>query len=169
MGTERDSFDARAITRPDRSLLTYYAVIALLTGPAFPFVLLPLWFKYHTLRYAIDDEGVSMAWGILFRREILLTYRRIQDIHVRRNVVQRWFGLAAVAVQTASGTAGAEMTIEGVLEPEKLRDFLYGKMRGARGDDDQGPPATVSADDDALALLREIRDELRRLGRGAGS
>jgi len=106
-----------------------------------------------------------MAWGVLFRREILLTYRRIQDIHVRRNIVHRWLGLAAVSVQTASGTAGAEMTIEGVLEPEKLRDWLYSKMRGAWG---EAEPAPGKPADEALALLREIRDELRALRTSKG-
>ncbi len=91
----------------------------------FPFVILPLYFKYHTLRYRFDDKGIAMTYGILFRRETYLTYRRIQDIHVTRNFVQRWLGLASVAVQTASGSSGAEMTIEGIHEPERLRDFLY--------------------------------------------
>ena len=88
-----------------------------------PFVFLLLYFKYHTLKYAFDDKGVSMSWGILFHREIYLTYRRIQDIHVTRNIFHRWLGLAAVSVQTASGSAGAEMTIEGIRNPEALRDF----------------------------------------------
>lgn len=75
-----------------------------------------------------------MTYGILFRREIYLTHRRIQDIHVTRNFVQRWLGLATVVVSTASGSSGAEMTmtIEGIREPEELRDFLYRQMRGAR-------------------------------------
>ena len=105
--------------------------------------------------------------GILFRREIQLTYRRIQDIHVTRNILQRWMGLANVAIQTASGSAGAEMIIEGVLEADALRDFLYEKMRGARGDDEQTwdvPSDAVGApDDEALVLLRQIRDEIRAL------
>ena len=115
-------------------------------------------------RYRIDAEGVTMSWGYLFRREILLTYRRIQDIHVRRNLIHRWLGLAAVALQTASGTAGAEMTIEGVLEPDRLRDFLYEQMRGARGEGpaEDGTEAETTPDDEALALLREIRDLLHQ-------
>src|SRR5262245_5340948 len=126
------TFDARTITRPDPSLLNYYIVMSVLSTVAFPFVFLPLYFKYHTLRYRFDDEGVSMAWGILFRREVYLTYRRIQDIHVSRNIIQRWMGLATVAVQTASGSSGPQMSIEGVLEVDALRDFLYHKMRGAK-------------------------------------
>ncbi len=161
------SFDLASITRPDRALLTYYILVSLLTTVAFPFVFLPLYFKYHTLEYRLDDEGVFMSWGILFRKQIYLTYRRIQDIHVTRNIFHRWFGLAAVSVQTASGTSGAEMTIEGVRQPELLRDFLYSRMRGVRGEEPGEPRAEAveAPEDEALNLLREIRDALRKLGK----
>ncbi|MCK4873686.1 MAG: PH domain-containing protein [Phycisphaerales bacterium] len=160
-----DSFDPTSITRPDPALLNYYVIAAIASLIAFPFVFTPLYFKYKTLVYKFDDKGVSMSWGLLFKREIYLTYRRIQDIHVTRNFVHRWLGLSSVAIQTASGSAGAEMTIEGITQPEKLRDYLYAQMRGARGETDE--PAATSADepsreDEALTLLCEIRDELRR-------
>ena len=165
--TSDPSFDPTSITRPVPALMTYYLLVAALTLVAFPIVILVLYFKYRSLRYAFDDKGISMSWGILFRQEIYLTYRRIQDIHVSRNLFHRWLGLAAVSVQTASGSAGAEMTIEGVFEPERLRDYLYSQMRGARGEADEAPegdtaPAT-SSDDEALELLRAIRDELKAL------
>ena len=158
-------FDPASITRPDPALLTYYIITALLTLVGFPFVFLPLYFKYHTLKYAFDDKGVSMSWGILFHRQIYLTYRRIQDIHVSRNFIQRWFGLASVAVQTASGSAGAEMSIEGIRNPEVLRDYLYSQMRGAKdgGEEAEADADAPGAGDEALALLKEIRDALRRL------
>lgn len=156
-------FDPAVITRPDTSLLTYYTWVSLLTVLGFPFVYIAYYVKYKTLRYSFDDEGVSMAWGLLFKREITLTYRRIQDIHVKRNLFHRWLGLASVAVQTASGSAGAEMILEGICDPESLRDFLYTKMRGARGDESESAPGAPTHDDEALALLREIRDELAAL------
>jgi putative membrane protein len=161
----RASFDPTTITRPDPALMNYYLLIAALTVVGFPFVIVPLYFKYHTMRYAFDDKGVSMSWGILFRREIYLTYRRIQDIHVTRNLFQRWLGLAEVAVQTASGSSGAEMTIEGIREPERIRDFLYTQMRGARGDGTEvgAASAAEAPPDEALGLLCEIRDALRDL------
>ena len=157
-----DPFNPRRIERPDSSLLKYYVLISLLTGPGFMVMFWPLLFKYETLRYRFDDDGMSMSWGVLFRHEVNLTYRRIQDIHVTRNLLQRWLGLATVSIQTASGSASPEMSIEGILEPEKLRDFLYSRMRGARGtgegrDHEQRPPQ-----DEALELLREIRDLLRK-------
>lgn len=162
------------ITRPAPILMWYYVICALLTFVGAPFVILPLWFKYETLRYKFDEKGVSMSWGILFRRETLLTYRRIQDIHLTRNILQRWLGLATVSVQTASGSASAEMSIEGILEAEALRDFLYAKMRGAKGLDehDEHPPTTVGTPggNETLQVLCEIRDAMKTLaerGRGA--
>jgi membrane protein YdbS with pleckstrin-like domain len=117
---------------PHRNLLVYYVLSSLLLGPAFLFILIPRYFRYITLRYDIDSEGIRMRWGILFRREVSLTYARIQDIHLASNVVERWLGLGRIQLQTASGNAAAEMTIEGVREFEELRDFLYDRMRGAR-------------------------------------
>jgi putative membrane protein len=163
MTTPGAQFDPAAITRPDRRLLWYYTLLAVCSGPAFPFVFLPLFFKYETLKYRFDDSGISMSWGILFRREIYLTYRRIQDIHLTRNIVQRWLGLATVAVQTASGSATPEISIDGILQADQLRDYLYARMRGARGEP-EGPdkePAGQDRDGEAVALLREIRDALR--------
>ena len=154
-------FDPTEIERPDSSLLKYYVVMALLSGPGVIVAFWPLFFKYETLKYRFDDDGMSMSWGVLFRHEIYLTYRRIQDIHLTRNILQRWLGLATVSIQTASGSASPEMNIEGIPEAEKLRDYLYAKMRGARGHDEHAAGGEFSHDE-ALQLLREIRDLLRK-------
>ena len=158
------AFQADQVTRPAPVLLWYYALCSLALGPLFPVAFIPLLCKYVTLRYRFDDSGIAMQWGVLFRREIYLTYRRIQDIHLTRNLVQRWFGIATVAVQTASGSATPEMSIEGILEAAQLRDYLYAEMRGARGEKIPGEDDTESQEEDeALILLTEIRDSMRRL------
>lgn len=169
-----------ALERPHPSLFRYYLLVSLVAGPFFPVVLAPLYFRYHTLRYRFDNEGVSMRWGVLFRREINLTYARIQDIHLSSNVVERWLGLARVEIQTASGSAKAEMTVEGVREFDEVRDFLYSRMRGTRDREEAwseavrrsapragqstaaGSPETA-ADAELAALLRQVTGELRAL------
>jgi putative membrane protein len=121
-----------AIERPHPQLLKLYLIRAVLTGPGF-IVLMPLlFFRYETMRFRFDAEGVHMRWGILFRRQINLTYARIQDIHLTSGLIQRWLGLADIRIQTASGSAGAEMTIEGLLEFEAVRDFLYAHAWNAK-------------------------------------
>lgn len=168
-------FDPLKIGRPDAKLLTYYLLVSLLTGPGMIITIWPLLFKYITLQYKFDASGVSMRWGVLFRTEIYLTYRRVQDIHLTRNLLQRWLGLATVSIQTASGSAAPEMKIEGILEVEALRDYLYSEMRGAKqggkviaakgkdGGDQVLPDTNFSSNDETLELLTEIRDQLRRI------
>jgi len=164
-----------AIERPDSSLLTYYVGASLVAGPFFPIVLIPLYFRYHTMRYRFSNEGVSMRWGVLFRKEINLTFARIQDIHLTSNFVERWLGLARIQIQTASGSSKAEMTIEGVRQFRALRDFLYARMRGARGmgpaatgapsetASAAGPPVAGDTTDELAATLRQAVAELRAI------
>ncbi|MBX3390237.1 MAG: PH domain-containing protein [Phycisphaeraceae bacterium] len=157
--------DPRSITRPDPALLNYYLVVSLFTLVAFPIVFLVAYIRFKTLRYRFDEDGIWMAWGLLFRKEITLTYRRIQDIHVTRNVVHRWLGLSTIDVQTAAGGTGPQMHIEGVREADGLRDFLYERMRGAKGHLEATPREAEPplATDESLALLRELRGSIDRL------
>jgi putative membrane protein len=181
------------ITRPDPRLLGLYALRTLalcLLGPWFLVALIPLYFKYKTLRYRFDDEGVTTSWGLLWHREIHLTYARVQDIHVSRGLLERWLGLATIHVQTASGNSGAEMSLVGLTDFELIRDFLYSRMRGTEEDHDPAPgkwqragsptssdgserpglaedqrPSGDSPRDEGLALLESILDEVQRLRR----
>lgn len=154
-------FRPDSLTRPDDALLTYYLLCAICTVLGFPFVFLALYIRYRTLRYRLDDEGVSLAVGLLFKKETTLAYRRIQDIHLKRTLFQRWLGISTVEIMTASGSSGAEISLEGVRNGDALRDFLYARMRGARDDDEPQTPA--DAPDEVLELLRDIRDSLRHL------
>ncbi len=151
------------VLRPGANLMVYYALQSLLLGPAFVFALVPLYFRYHTLQYEVDEEGLTARWGILFRREVSLTYARIQDIHLSSNLVERWLGLAKVQVQTASGSAKAELTVEGMPQFEAIRDFLYGRMRGAKDHAPTALPHTAGASDDLAETLREVAAEVRAL------
>ena len=157
-----------AIERPAPKLFTYYLLSSFVLGPLFFILLIPLYFRYHTLRFRFDEEGISMRWGILFRREINLTYARIQDIHLRSNFVERWLSLARIEVQTASGSSGAEMTLEGLLEFEAIRDYLYARMRGSherRSTIARVSAASTRGDSEAMQdlaySLREVAAELR--------
>lgn len=157
--------DLVAIERPHPRLLWLYVIRAVLTGPGFVVLMPLLFFRYETMRFRFDSEGIEMRWGILFRKQVSLTYARIQDIHLTSGLIQRWLGLADLKIQTASGSAGAEMTLEGLLEFEAIRNFLYTRMRGYR-DGNTGtsaaPAHAAGAEDGEVAgLLREAVEELR--------
>jgi len=193
--TNAASADARvlALQRPDPNLLWLYALTSLLGLIAAPIVFVPLYFKYHTLRYRLDGEGVSASWGILFRREVHLTYKRIQDIHVKRNFVERWLGIGTVEVQTASGSSSSELSFEGIREYDALREFLYRRMRGhemaragvgaaraasgvtssaignASGVDSASRAGAIATDAEVVALLRSIQAEIEATRRAIES
>jgi putative membrane protein len=164
----------RQLNRPDPALWKYYIIRAIFTGPGVIASLPYLYFRYHTLEYQFDEEGIHMKVGILFRREVNLTYARIQDIHLRSGLLQRWLGLANVQVQTASGSSGPELIIEGFKQFEAIRDFLYTRMRGYQSQktsvptesqpDGRQQQQTGAAGEagEVLSLLVGIRNELRR-------
>jgi uncharacterized protein len=174
-------FDPNQLPLPSPQLFTYYLLGAIASGP-FVFLTLPaLWFRYQTLKYRFEESGLRMQVGLLFKKETVTAYRRIQDIHMTSNVIQRWLGIASISIQTASGSAMPEIVIEGVTEPEKLRDWLYERLRGTKhpmsADRQTLPSASINTSDGARAdevhaLLTEIRDNLASIaqrGRGAES
>ena len=149
------------ITRPHKNLFWLYFIQSCFGTVLHPIIFLPLYFRYHTLKYRFDEEGVSSSWGILFRREVVLTYARIQDIHLSRNIFERWLGIGTVQIQTAAGSASAELSIEGTEKFEEIRDFLYSRMRGGDRVKPAAPAVAPAAGGEAVALLKEIREDLR--------
>ena len=50
-----------ATDRPHPRLFPYYVLLSFLAGPGMPFLLTYLYFRYHTMRYRFDEQGVSMS------------------------------------------------------------------------------------------------------------
>lgn len=132
MDPKMDHEAIQQINRPHSLLFKSYLLHSVLWGPAFFMPLIWKFFRYQTMRYQFDEEGVTMMWGRFSRQEISVTYRTIQDIHLRSDVIERWLGLARIEIQTASGEAKAELVLEGLLEFEQIRDYLYRRMQLAK-------------------------------------
>lgn len=167
-----DASRVQAITRPEPQLWTLYLIYCVMSNLALPFTILPYYFRYKTLRYRFDDHGVSVSYGLLWRRETYLTYARIQDIHVTRNIFERWLGIGTVKIQTASGSASATESIAGLTAYQDVRNYLYARMRGHRtgssatkapavGSGSVSPALASGGDAGTVAALEGIRDELR--------
>jgi putative membrane protein len=153
-----------AIERPSPELLKLYALRSLLTGPGFIIVFPVLLIRYLTLRYKFDNEGISMRWGFIFRREVNLAYSRIQDIHLSSGLIQRWMKLADIMIQTASGNAAAEMRIEGLHQYDEIRSFLYARMHGSTSSPaSPGLPQSADVFSEILAEIRGARLAMEKL------
>ena len=170
-----DLMAVQEINRPDKKLLTSYIMQSFVWGPAFFFPLITNVIKYQTLAYNFDNDGITMSWGRLTRREVRVNYQAIQDIHLRSNLLERWLGLARLEVQTASGEASAELVIEGIPQYNALRDYLLERMQLNRHKSTVTVTAPVvsqtskptSMDEETLvtltAALHEVAAELRAL------
>ena len=124
--------------------------------PLFPIILMVNWFRYRSLRYRFDDEGVHCSWGVWVRQEVNVSYSRMQDIHLVSGVLQRWLGLADIQIQTASGNSGPELILEGFKNSLEVRDYLDRRMRATH-------PAVPSASRplELSAVLALVADELK--------
>ncbi|MBT2413714.1 PH domain-containing protein [Streptomyces sp. ISL-12] len=116
----------------------------LFAGPAWAaFALLPLaplpwgWAmlerNWRSWRYAERADDLLITRGVLWRKETVVPYGRMQLVEVTSGPVERYFGLASVQLHTAA--AATDATIPGLdpAEAERLRDRLteLGEARSA--------------------------------------
>lgn len=117
-------------------------------------------FQHLRKRWWFDGEAIHLREGWWSLNERSLGVDRIQQVDLREQLVARMFGLALVAVETASGAAGADIEI--VLpehEARRLRAELLRARDSADADQevsrqhghDRPPLAVLSAGDLVLA------------------
>ncbi|MCF6287817.1 MAG: PH domain-containing protein [Proteobacteria bacterium] len=63
------------------------------------FSVLQYWF-YH---YWLTDEKIEIKEGILFKKNRKVPYTRIQNVNVEQNILQRFFKVATLQLESASG------------------------------------------------------------------
>ena len=80
---------------------------------------------HRHLRYRVDDRGVRIRRGVLWRKVISIPTSRVQHTDVSQGPVQRRYELATLTVYTA-GTEGASISLEGLEQTvaRRLRDHL---------------------------------------------
>jgi len=81
--------------------------------------------RYKRRRYRLNDMGLRIRRGLIWRTEISVPYSRIQHTDVSRGPVERWFGLSTLIVHTA-GTENASISLDGLPAPRayRIRDLL---------------------------------------------
>ncbi len=86
----------------------------------------PIDFRHH--RYRVDDLGIEIRRGVIWRRIIYVPRSRVQHIDVSQGPIERRFGLGGVAIYTA-GTEYAMVPLRGITHETALwvRDRLLPK------------------------------------------
>lgn len=143
--------------------------------------------RYDTTWYVLTDRSLRIRRGILTIHETTISFENVQNVEVRQGPLQRFFGIADVIVQTAGGGAsphgkgegGSSQSLhtgvlQGLDDADSVRNQILLRVERTRaaglGDDHPHhvEPATGATRAGALspthlAVLREIRDSVRRM------
>jgi membrane protein YdbS with pleckstrin-like domain len=88
--------------------------------------------RYVRWRYEVGVNELDIAYGIIWRRRIIVPFVRVQDTDTRQGPILRMCGLASVTVSTAAGSH----VIPGLPfeEADALRDRIAEQARLAQED-----------------------------------
>jgi putative membrane protein len=113
---------------------------------------------FRSLRYEIHEEQVVMHVGVITRSVKYVPFRTVTNMTVKRDPLDRLFGIGSLAIQTAgtSGTNQAEQRLVGLEDPQAVYDLAVRALRRFRG-----AMSPTAADVDEEDLLRAILDEVR--------
>ncbi|HKE85407.1 MAG TPA: PH domain-containing protein [Vicinamibacterales bacterium] len=166
------------------AILIVPLVIVLIAPDVIAYVGLHL--RYDTTWYVLTDRSLRIRRGIWVIHETTITFENVQNVEVAQGPVQRLFGIADVIVQTAGGggsrgtshggekVTGAHVgVLQGLDNAADVRDLILDRVRRSRttGLGDEHAISSAHANHATrseysvahLAVLREIRDEARRL------
>ncbi len=98
---------------------------------------------YRRFEYVVGDGSLDIVSGVVSRREREIPLRRVQNVDVAENPVQRALGIAAVRIETAGG-GDSEASLQYVSREEarRLRADLTG---AARATGEAGEPEASEA------------------------
>ncbi len=81
--------------------------------------------RWRRTRWQLDERGLSVQRGLIWRSEVLVPRTRVQHLDLERGPIERRFGLATLVVHTA-GTRMNALRQHGFLDADAvaLRDAL---------------------------------------------
>ncbi|RLI96164.1 MAG: PH domain-containing protein [Candidatus Aenigmatarchaeota archaeon] len=121
---------------------------------------------YRTMKYRLGKDEIEWARGVWFRNTGIVPYNRITNVDISQGPLSRMFGLFSLKIQTAGYSANAsspaEIKIEGIDNPEEIRDIIIGFVRGRKpvASETYGYP-------DGSSVLKELVKIRKLLEKGA--
>ncbi len=122
-----------------------------------PLLVAPPIARYLSFRYWLGPDEMVIREGILRRNERHIPYARIQNIDLIQKPLHRFFKVAEVRIETASG--GKPEAVINVLTLPVIEDMRSRVFRGRTGD-----PEAASAGDAGAPLLKLPTRELAIFG-----
>lgn len=79
--------------------------------------------------YLLRERDISYKTGLIYYKQISVTFNRIQHVEVSQGILGKLFGLSSVKIFTAGGSA-SDLSIPGLLtaDAQKLKAFISDKI-----------------------------------------
>ena len=79
--------------------------------------------------YLLRENDISFKTGLIYYKQISVTFNRIQHVEVSQGILAKLFGLSSVKIFTAGGSA-SDLSIPGLLtaDAQKLKAFISDKI-----------------------------------------
>lgn len=118
-------------------VFSFFGWLAVIVCVVLACIILGIWLGYRSWKFTfwkLDETGLHVKRGKLWRKEILVPRSRVQHLDIERGPIERHFGLATLIVHTA-GTRLHALRQPGFLDADAvaLRDALV--PASARNDD----------------------------------
>jgi len=135
-------------------------------------ILVAIWIPaaFKALEYTIDEDGVKMKGGVVWKKYVTVPYSKITNVDITRGPLQRLFNIGTIHVQTA-GAAGkqgekAELKLAGIRDLEKVREVIVENIKDLNYPvssrlKKELPSGGETVSKDILNELRDIKDILR--------
>ena len=131
--------------------------------------------RYDTMWYVITDRSCRLRRGVWVVVEHTITFENVQNVYLRRGPIQQLFGISTLVIETAGAAAGEgndvfnvgnKAIMEGLENPDEIRELILERVRQSHSAGLGNESKTVTAgqwSQRSVDLLREIRDEVRRM------
>jgi len=136
-------------------------------------ILVAIWIPaaFKALEYTIDDDGVKMKGGVVWKKYVTVPYSKITNVDITRGPLQRLYNIGTIHVQTA-GAAGkqgekAELKLAGIRDLEKVREVIIENIKdlnysGSGRMKKELPSGGETVSKDILNELRNIKSILKK-------
>jgi putative membrane protein len=146
-----------------------FLLVTVIGIPLIPFWLLGLG-QYYSRRYyehlscTLTGQHLQFKKGVLFKVEKTIPLENIQDLTFVQNPILNLFGLRVLKIETAGNSTPAgyyDMQLVGIDDTEQFKDAVL-EQRNILKMSSQLPSGNSLASDEAVQLLREIKELLER-------
>jgi len=130
---------------------------------------------FQKLSCVLTARKLLIGKGLIFRTEKAIPLDQITDLQMKQGPLMRHLDLESMSVETAgssgSSTGGALVSLVGIKDSREFRRTVLDqrdRVVGSQDHEDRPAPAPTASTGDlpspeALAVLTEIRDTLRRI------